>query len=184
MGGDDLFNRITSQRGRWENLLTRIPLLGGALEGYLDMSARRDVDRIIREHVAGLLGEQIGRMAQVENMILDSGGLSHMSKTRSAKTKLQTLRDRINTAAPGYTGFFDGTIRIGEDQLAQIYAFDEAMLDYVDKIREKLDALQNAAMSNEGIGEAITALETMVIEANTAYGQRENLLTRAGQSDV
>lgn len=179
--GDDLFARIVSQRGSWDELLTRIPLLGDEMEDYLNMSARRDADRIIRDHIAGLLKEQIGRLAQVENAILDRGGLSYMSKTRSAKTKLQTLTDRIGTAAPGYA--ISGALRIGQDELAEVFAFDQAMLRYVDQIREAIDSLQGAAETGEGIDGAISALEAVVLEADRAFSLRRELLSGLAKSE-
>ena len=174
----DLFDRIVRQRGSWENLLTRIPGLGDDIESYFNMSAQRDADRIIREHLAGQLRAQIARIAQAENTILDAGGLSYMNKTRSAKTKLQTLTDRIQTAAPGYA--FTGALKIGQDELAEIYAFDEAMLRYVDQIREAVDDLQQAAGANEGIDEALAAFEAVVMEAGEAFDLRKNVINDLG----
>lgn len=174
----DLFDRIVSERGSWENLLTRIPGLGGHIESYFDMSAQRDADRIIREHIAGLLRDQIDRVAQAETTILDNGGLAFMSKTRDAKMKLQTLTDRINTAAPGYA--FTGALKIGQEELAQVFAFDEAMLRYVDQVREAVDALQAAARANEGINESLTAFVDVVTEAESAFNLRKNVINGLG----
>jgi len=168
---DDLYRRIVSQRGSVENLLRRIP----GFEGYLEMTARRQADRMMREHVATLLRQQLARLANIEKMLLDAGGLSYMSKTRSVKTKFQTFVDRVATDSPGYSGFFDA-IRIGLDDLTIIYSFDEALLRYVDQFREKLDALQEAASKNEGVDESIRALDVLTIEANDAYSLREDVL--------
>lgn len=179
--GRDLFDRIVNQRGRWENLLTRIPGLGGMMEGYLDMTARRSADRIVREYIAGQLRDQVTHLARVENVLLDAGGLALMSKTRSTKSRLQTLADRIGAATPGYAGFFDA-VRIGENELAQIYAFDEAMVRYVDQVRDKIDALQRAAAENESVENAIADLDALIAEADSAFGLRENLLTGMGSS--
>lgn len=171
----DLFERIVSQRGSWENLMSRIPLLGQHIENYYDATAQRDADRIIRDHVAGQIKALLPRMAQAENTILDGGGLAYMSKTRSAKGKLQTLADRIGTAAPGYA--FSGALKIGGQELAQLYAFDEAMLRYVDQIEEAVDGFVNAANANDGIDEAIMALETIVTEADSAFSLRKDVIS-------
>lgn len=175
----DLFDRIVSERGSFENLLSKIPLLGDHIESYFDMSAGRDADRIIREHIVKLLKEQIGRMAQVENAILDGGGLSFMAKTRTAKMKLQTLTDRIGTASPGYA--FTGALKVGQEELAQVYAFDEAMLRYVNQVKEAIDNLHGAALASEGINEAIVAFENVVAEASSAFNLRSDLLSGLGQ---
>lgn len=170
----DLFDRIVNQRGSFENLLTRIPLLGDNIESYFDMSAQRDADRIVREHVAGLLKQQIARFAQAESTILDNGGLAFMGKTRRTKSRLQTLTDRIGTAAPGYA--FTGALKVGQAELADIYAFDEAMLRYVDQISEAVEGLVSAANANAGIDEALASIDAVVAEADEAFSLRKNVI--------
>lgn len=171
---DDLFGRIVEQRGSFPNLLSRIPLLGDDIESYFDMSAQRDADRIIREHVAGLLRQEINRFTGAENTILDNGGLKYMSKTRSVKQKLQTLTDRIGTAAPGYA--FSGALKIGHEELADIYAFDEAMLRYAEQVSVGVDGLIAAANANEGFDEALAGLTGIIAEADEAFSLRKNVL--------
>jgi len=168
---DDLYSRIVRERGSLEGLVARIP----GFRGYMDMTARRQADRLIREHVVAQLKTQLNRLSEIEKVLLDAGGLSFMSKTRSAKTKFQTFIDRIATDAPGYSGFFDA-VKIGQDDLGVIYAFDQALLDYVDKFALALDALRDAALRGEGVEEGIRTLDALTVEANDAYGLRENVL--------
>ncbi|WP_119072891.1 hypothetical protein [Aggregatilinea lenta] len=169
---NDLYSRIVSQRGSLERLGARLPGFGG----YMDMSARRQADRIIREQVAAELTQQINRLPAIEKQLLDAGGLQHMSETRSAKIKMQTFIDRVATAAPGYSGFYDA-IKVTAEDLAVVYAFDEALLRYGDAFQEKLDALGQAASSGEGIKEAIAELDRVTIEANDAFSLREKTLS-------
>jgi hypothetical protein len=169
---DDLYSRIVRDRGKVEDLFARIP----GFRGYMEMNARRQADRMIREHVTAQLKLQLNRLSEIEKVLLDAGGLAYMSKTRSAKTKFQTFIDRVATDSPGYSGFFDA-VKIGPEDLEVIYAFDSALLDYVDKFKAKLDELQDAAMKNEGVDELIRSLDALTIEANEAYSLRENVLT-------
>jgi hypothetical protein len=171
----NLFDRIVSQRGSFAGLLSRIPLLGEHIENYFDMDAQRDADRIVREHIAGLLRDQLKRMTEAENVILDSGGLTSMGKTRRVKEKLQTLADRIYTAAPGYA--VTGALKIGEEQLAQVFAFDEAMLRYTDQVTELMDTLVAAAQSGEGVDEALAAMRSVIDEAGEAFSLRKDVLS-------
>ncbi len=168
---DDLYSKIVRERGSLEQLVARIP----GFRGYMEMTARRQAERLIREHVASQLRGQLNRLVEVEKMLLDAGGLSFMSKTRSAKTKFQTFIDRIATDAPGYSGFFDA-VKVGADDLGVVYAFDLALLDYVEKFALTLDALRDAVLRGEGIEEAIRTLDGLTVEANEAYGLRENVL--------
>ncbi len=168
---NNLYDKIVGNRGSMEKLLTKLP----GFRGYMELNARRQADRMMREHVAEQLRQQLDRLANIEKQLVDAGGLKYMSKTRSAKTKFQTFIDRIATDAPGYSGFFEA-VKVGSDDLAIIYAFDEALLEYATRFGELLTALQDAATKNEGIDEAIAALDALTIEANEAYSLREGVL--------
>lgn len=168
---NDLYARIVRERGKLESLVAKVP----GFRGYMEMTARRQADRLIREHVAEQLKLQLNRLPTIEKQLLDQGGLAYMSKTRSVKTKFQTFIDRVATDTPGYSGFFDA-LKIGPEDLEVVYAFDAALLDYADKFKEKLDALQDAALAGQGVDEAIRELDALTIEANEAYSLRDSVL--------
>ncbi len=168
---DDLYARIVRERGKLESLMEKVP----GFRGYMEMSARRQADRLIREHVVEQLKLQLNRVPQIERELLDAGGLGYMSKTRSAKSKMQTFIDRVATDTPGYSGFFDA-LKIDAEDLEVAYAFDRALLDYADKFKDQLDALHDAALKGEGVDEALRDLDTLAIEANEAYGLRDSVM--------
>ncbi|CAG1000872.1 hypothetical protein ANRL2_04010 [Anaerolineae bacterium] len=168
----ELYDQIVSQRGSFEGLLARIP----GFRGYIDKASRRTADRMIRDHIAGLLTQRVNRLAQLERRLLDDGGLSYMSKTSSVKTKLQTYRDRVKAAAPGYSGFMEA-IKVEADDLERLYAFDEAQIRYADRFDEALTALETAITNGEGVDDAVAQLDALSIEANEAFSLRENVLT-------
>jgi hypothetical protein len=97
---NDLYSKIVRERTSLEELGTRIP----GFRGYMEMTARRQADRMIRDHVANQLRQQLNRLVNIEKTLLDPGGLSYMSKTRSVKTKFQTFIDRIASDTAGYSG--------------------------------------------------------------------------------
>lgn len=173
----DLYDKIVSQRGSLEELMLKIPGFGG----YIDRGDRRKADRMLRDHLVGQIADRINRLSQIEKMLLDNGGLAYMSKTSSAKTKLQTFHDRVKTASPGYSGFFEA-IKVDEAALERLYSFDEAQIRYVDDFDKALDVLTQAASNKQGIDEAISALDALAIEANNAFGLREDVLTDLNKS--
>ncbi|MFN8373528.1 MAG: serine/threonine-protein kinase [Anaerolineae bacterium] len=168
----DLSNQITDNRGGLERLIARIP----GFAGYQDRQARRQADRLLRDYLSEQLSVRINRFVTAEKDLLESGGLALMGKTSAAKSKMQTYRDRVKAAAPGYSGFFEA-IKIDSEQLEKIYSFDEAQTQYVDKLSEAIDAFSNAVKANQGIAEALDALEAVTNEANEAFTLREETLT-------
>ena len=169
---NDLYHQIVSQRGTMEKVLSRLP----GFRGYMEMNTRRQADRMVRDQVVSQLRQQLNRLTTIESALVDAGGLAFMSKTRSAKTKFQTYIDRIATDNPGYSGFYDA-IKIDEHDLQVVYSFDLSLLDYVEKFKEKLDALQKAGSAKEALDPAIQDLDALTLEANEAYSLRDNVLT-------
>jgi len=173
----DLYNQIVSQRGSFERLVARLP----GFRGYVDKSARRTADRMLRDYIADQLTRRINRFGQIERKLLDNGGLGYMSKTANVKMKLQTFRDRVKAAAPGYSGFGDA-IKVGPEELERIYSFDEALIRYNDRLDEALTTFEQNVTSNEGVDAAIDALGSLATEANEAFTLREDVLTNISKS--
>ncbi|HRE49102.1 MAG TPA: hypothetical protein PLD47_15345 [Aggregatilineales bacterium] len=170
----DLYKKIVSERSGLEKIIAKIP----GFRGYKEMTARREADRLIREHVVRQLKDQMQALIGVEKKMISSGGLSLVSKVKSGKLAFQTFIDRVNTAAPGYSGFYD-SIKVGSDELEKIYAFDAAMVRYADQMREIVMSLEAAvgAKDNDKTELVINALDSLASEANAAFGMREDLLT-------
>ena len=174
---DDLYTKIVSERGSIEELVGRLP----GFKGYMEMSARREADRMMRDHVATQYQSLIDRMSGIEAQIVRdvAGGLQFMDTSKSVKTRLETLRRRIATDTPGYSGFFAAN-KIDAEDLQNVYAFDQAMLKYTETIGDGLDGLSGAAVEGAGISEALTTLGAAVDEANRAYDLRDEVLNGLG----
>jgi hypothetical protein len=175
----ELFDRISSERDSLERLLLRIP----GFEGYLDRKARRSADRMIREHVSGLVEQQVQRWIRLQKHVSETeGGLSHMRAMDSVRVNLQTYHDRIATAAAKYSGFFEA-IKVDDADLERIYAFDEAQLRYADKIAEAIGQAETTVQSEPSTLEAaISSVLDVGIEANDAFSLRDDVLLQLGEA--
>jgi hypothetical protein len=174
----ELYDQIVSQRGSVERLAARLPGFGG----YIERATRRQADRMLRDYIAGEVVSRVNRFTAIEKSILDSdGGLMLMSKTKSAKTKIQTYQDRVKAAFPGYSGFF-AAVKIDEEALDRLYSFDEAQIRYVDRLDEELNKLEEAVKSQGDVSAAIAAVDALAAEANEAFKLREDVLTNLDKS--
>jgi hypothetical protein len=173
----DLLKKIQNDRteGPLIGIMRRLP----GFKGYEDMQERRAADTLLRSHIVALLKGQLTALVAAEKTVLNNGGLAHMSKMKDAKSKFQVYIDRIGTAMPGYAGFYDA-IKVGPQQLQQIYNFDADMLDYVDKFKAAITAVQTAATSNDGLDKAVADFEALSVEANAAFDKRASILTSLG----
>lgn len=173
---NDLYDQIVNDRGTLRNWMDKIP----GLRGYMDKGDRRQADRMIRDYIAEQLQQRVTRLAGMEKQILKAGGMSFMSDTRDAKSKLQTYIDKVKAAAPGYSGFF-AAVKVDEAAMDRLYAFDEAQVRYVERLDGLLDALATAVEQGEGIGPAIQAIYDLAQEAIQAFALREDVLTELNQ---
>lgn len=167
----ELYDKIVSERGRLENLIARIP----GFKGYQEKQARRTADRMLRDFISDELDRRITRFVQLENKIIDNGGLKFMSKSRDAKARLQLYRDKINTAAPKYDGMW-AQMKIGTEELDKIYSFDEAQIRYVDQFDAALDDLEQA-IGTDTLGDALEKVHSLASEAINAFSLRDDVLT-------
>jgi len=172
----ELYDKIINQRGTLENLVARIP----GFAGYQEGAARRQADTMLRDHISGEVDGLVSKFTRVEKRILDSGGLKYMSNTREAKSKIQAYSERIKTAPPKWSGLF-AQVKVTNEDLEKIYAFDEAQMRYVDDIAIKIDAIGNALSADVDISDALMDLEDAAAEANEAFQLRDNVLLQMDQ---
>jgi len=77
------------------------------------------------------------------------------------KGKLQHYRDRINTAAAGYSGFF-APIKLTPEKMEEIY--DEAQVRYLDRFDTAIKAFDEAVTAKTGIDEALAVLDALTLK--------------------
>jgi hypothetical protein len=168
----DLFGKITGEYNFFEKIASKIP----GFSGYQEKEDRRSADRLLREEVARRYEEQWGRISQIQAELVAAGRIELIDDLEGAALKLRTFIDQIKTASYGYSGFFDA-IKVKEDDLARLYAYDNALLENVSKVAAAVDNVQ-ASLDTEGLPTAIRHLRTVVAESNTAFDQRAEVLTR------
>jgi hypothetical protein len=168
----DLYEQVKGDRGRIESFVGKIP----GYKGYKEKEMRREADKLLRETLARRLEEQWRRLPDIQKQLLNSGQIQWLDDIEGATMKLQTFIDRLQTATYGYAGFFDA-VRVKEDELDQLYDFDMSLDEQVDAIAAAVDQLAAAAMSNEGVGEAIARLNSAAVTANETFSRRQDVLT-------
>lgn len=167
----DLFETIRGDRDIFAKLLTYIP----GFSGYLERQNRREADKMLRDQVALRYGELQKRLFDIKKDMVDAGQFDLLEEIDSIGLKLNTLADRLKTASYGYAGFFD-SIKINEEELAQLYAFDAAFFEIADQIDRGLDNI-TAAIGSEGLKSAIRAVQALANEALQTFDKRYQVIT-------
>lgn len=167
----DFYQRIVNEQGGLEDLVRKIP----GFKGYLEKEDRREADRLLRDHIIRVFEEKLVEFTQMQTRLVDSGGITHMERVQGITTNLQTFIDRVNTAPRGYAGLFDA-IKVKEEELAQLYAFDNALLAYADRLGDLLTGFGQAIDVNEGIEGSLRSLEDFMTEVNNVFKRRAEVI--------
>ncbi len=171
---DDMRETVDAALGGLERLAAKIP----GYAGYKQKEMRREADKLLRTELAQKFDDQRKRLSELQVRLVSQGQIEFIDDLDRAVTKLQLLIDRINTAAYGYAGLFDA-VKVKEDQLDALYAFDNEMLDYVDQVAAGVDDVASAIAMEEGTLEATNDLIETISEANTTYEHRKEAILRA-----
>jgi len=165
---------VEDSRGGLEKLISKIP----GYHGYKEKENRRAADKLLREQLAGQLDGQRRQLAELQRDLLEGGGLLFVDDLERAVTKVQKLADSIRTASYGYAGLFDA-VRVKEEELDALYAFDEDMLNHVSTIQGAIDALAAAIGASGDVKGAIRSLVSAAEEANITWKNRASAITGA-----
>lgn len=174
----DLYQKIVNRRGTMGKIGEKIP----GYRGYQEAQARREADRLLRDYIVKQFQHQLDRLPSIEKMMMNQGGIQWIDDTANVKTLMQTFIGKIENAARGYAGLFSN-VKVDGDALAKLYAFDEAMLDYVDDFAAKIDQLEAAVLNNENIGKAIMELDKLTREAIQAFDMRGQVMLGVGEEE-
>lgn len=170
--GGTLYDKIESESTMLGKILSKIPGFGGMVE----KSRRREADQMVRTYIVRQLEEarlQLGNVqAEMSGDILKA--IDYAEPIGRIDTRLMGLIGKIDDAPVGYAGLFDA-VKIKEEELAEIYDFDAAMLDHADYITASVAALGKAVRDDGDISGAIRDLNSAVAEANTVFAARQDL---------
>jgi hypothetical protein len=174
----DLRETVGANLSDLESLAHRIP----GYQGYKDKELRREADKLLRTEIASRFDDQRKRLTELQNQLISQGQIEFLDDLERVNVKLQLAIDRIKTASYGYAGLFDA-VKVKEDQLDELYGFDEKMLDFTAEIASGVDAVASAIAAQEGITASVSELAVTVDEANLAFGHREEAILRVGRSE-
>jgi len=167
----DMREVVAGGMGGLEKLISKIPGYGG----YKEKEMRREADKLLRDHIYGVLGEQRRRIEDVQAN-LGVANIESVEQLGKARRRLQTLADTVHTAAYGYAGLFDAA-RVKEEQLDALYSFDNGLLAEADAIGACVDSLKAAVDNGENASGAIRELTETITRLRDLYQRRKDVIT-------
>lgn len=117
---------IREQRNALERLGARIP----GYRGYLDREARREADKLVREHGA----KRLDRVVRELHEIAAKSALDDLEDLQELLSEVEKLRSEIRFADRGYSGFFDEVKLDAPAALDAVYEKDERIVEQIDEV--------------------------------------------------
>ena len=169
----DIRQTISDGKNWLERIAGKLPLY----KGYKQKEERREADILLRNHIAQQFSTQLSTAEDVTGQMLLGPAISQLDDMGQANMRLQTLIDKVKTAAQGYAGLFD-TIKVKEDELDTLYEFDYALLTKADEIGEAIDSVQLAIDEGDSskIAASVRRYNKTVTDTSALFDQRKDVL--------
>src|SRR5690348_13391070 len=132
------------ERDQPQDLLHKIAGIIPGYKGYQDLERRREADKELRMFLARRYREQQAALTRAQQQLARTGQLNAISEVERLNGVLQRFIDKLETATQGYAGLFD-PIKVQGPELDQLYTFDAALADGVQKVADGVQAVTTAA---------------------------------------
>src|SRR6476620_6803282 len=109
------YEEAKGQRNVLERLGEKIP----GYRGFQDRELRRDVDRLLREHLASEVGRLKAALRDRARGYTDAGKIGARTRFDRLDRQLDGLSQAVRFSDYGATGLFD-PVKIGEAELARL----------------------------------------------------------------
>ncbi len=161
--------------GRKLGFLEKAIRLIPGYKGYKSKEERRDNDQLFRmqlvERLEALRKRVYGFAADMKGPAALSavGGLDRVHK------KLEKAADEIRFADRGYRGWFD-MHKVREEELDDLYAFDVALAEDVERIEEAVASLEAAAAAGTDLSGSIREMVGLLDDLSSKMNSRSQLM--------
>jgi hypothetical protein len=171
----DGFEAAKAQRNWLERLMERIP----GFRGFQDRELRRDVDKMQREHMAGMVQGLKARLRDHARDYTDAGQIGVLDRFERLDRRLDGLAQSIRFADYGATGLFDA-VKVGEEELARLYELDVSLLDDLSVLERGVEAVPPPR--GDDPEEALKGLLDTVRGIEERWGRREQVISDVVQA--
>ena len=158
-----------------ESFLEKIARYIPGYKGYVDRDNSREIDTLLRGTLAKALESNKVKFKNTVLSLSQRGKLFETDGIDKLEKKLDTASAKFRGTSRGFSGAFD-VVKVKEEKLNQLYAFDESLVGFVNEIEISCTELETNTKSNvdiEPVKEKISLqLDALIIK----FTERENLL--------
>lgn len=138
----DVYAQAKSQMRLSERIAAALP----GFRGYKEKELRRESDKLIRNNLTLKLSKDKDNVRSIAQRLADKRYLDVLPDIDRLNAKMDRITEKINHASYGYAGFYD-VIKVKEENLDRMIAFDNDLLDEVDALTASIEDLKAQLLS-------------------------------------
>jgi|LSQX01.1.fsa_nt_gb hypothetical protein len=126
-----------------ENALQRVMEAVPGFREYREKEIRRSADRLLREHLVGLLDKVRIQLTAWQRDLADSRQLKLTADAGRLTRSLVRVTDLLEHATYGYAGFL-AALKVHEAELDRLYDFDLALIEVIGTLGAAVESMRGA----------------------------------------
>ena len=174
----DVYAQAKSQMRLSERIAAALP----GFRGYKEKELRRESDKLIRNHIYMKLTNAKNDLRSIFQKISDRRYLDVLSDMDRLMAKIDRVAEKVNHASYGYAGFYD-IVKIKEENLDRMIAFDNQLLDNVNSLTVDIDAFKAQLLSGDyaNLKDRIQVVTDKLEALEDAFDKREEVILGVNQ---
>lgn len=164
----DLRDRVQHDENALQKLAKKIP----GFEGYHQQEIRRSADKLLRDHLVGLLDQIRQRLFRFQGELKARGEFKPVTDLDRISRRLVRARDRVEHSSYGYAGFLDA-VKIDVAALDRLYDYDLSLEQNMATIDAAVQALTTA--TPEQFDAALTTVSDALEEFSRMIDMRSEI---------
>ncbi|AMV34051.1 hypothetical protein VN12_18115 [Pirellula sp. SH-Sr6A] len=135
---------------------------------YASQQQRRDDDLALRRYLIDRLQGSKQILQRIALAFLKDANFARIQDSESLRTSIEHLQSRLRSASEGYAPLFSSKV-VDEPKLKEILSIDEAIVGFIDKLDETLQAIEQGSSEFE-------AAKDLVDRAKQRFARRYEIL--------
>jgi hypothetical protein len=170
---NDIYTQAKSQMRLSERIVAALP----GFKGYKEKELRRESDKLVRNHIVLKLTRVKNDIRSIFQKVTDRRCLNILTDMDRLTAKIERVTEKINHAPYGYKGFFD-VIKIKEDNLDNMIAFDNKLIDYVNALTVAVDDFKTQLSTGDcsNLQDKIQMVTEKLEELENTFDKREEVI--------
>lgn len=169
----DVYAQAKSEMRLFERIAAELP----GFRGYKEKELRRESDKLLRNHLYLKLSKGKDNVRLISQKIADKRYLDVFSDIDRLVAKIDRITSKINHASYGYSGFFDA-VKIKEENLDRMIAYDNQLLEQVNALTDAIEALKTQLLSGDytGLRDKIQSVTDKFDLLEDAFDKRQGVI--------